>query len=177
MRQANQAIYEENVKEMRSGRERMGTTLVMILIRDNQAAVVHVGDSRLYTLTLEGELTQITADHEVGQRDINRGIAPEVAYSRPDAYQLTQALGPRPEEFVEPDIQFVEFYENTLVVLGSDGLTDNDFLETHTYELENLFDSSENLEEGADRLIELANAHNGHDNITAILIRIGVRPF
>ncbi len=39
-------------------------------------------------------LQQVTVDHEVGQREIQRGVDPETAYLRPDAYQLTQALGP-----------------------------------------------------------------------------------
>ena len=80
---------------MRSGSGRMGTTLVMAVVVNHQVVVAHVGDSRLYRLTRQKGLQQITVDHEVGQREIQRGIDPDIAYSRPDAYQLTQALGPR----------------------------------------------------------------------------------
>ena len=38
----------------------MGTTLVMLLLQDNQAAIAHVGDSRLYWLTRRQGLEQIT---------------------------------------------------------------------------------------------------------------------
>ncbi len=48
---ANEAIYKLNQQDARSGVGRMGTTLVMLLIQDTQAAVAHVGDSRLYRLT------------------------------------------------------------------------------------------------------------------------------
>ncbi len=64
---ANQAIYDLNQQEARSGVGRMGTTLVMLLIQDTQAVVVHVGDSRLYRLTRKQELHQVTVDHEVGR--------------------------------------------------------------------------------------------------------------
>ncbi|HEY9616356.1 MAG TPA: serine/threonine phosphatase, partial [Microcoleaceae cyanobacterium] len=174
---ANKAIYDVNQQNARSGSGRMGTTLVMVLIQDTEVAVAHVGDSRLYRYTRKRGLEQVTVDHEVGQREIQRGVDPEVAYARPDAYQLTQALGPRDEQFVKPDIQFFELSEDMLLLLCSDGLTDNDLLETYTKtHIEPLLSSQANLDKGVSQLIELANQHNGHDNITAIAIRAKVRP-
>ena len=174
---ANQAIYELNQKEARSGIGRMGTTLVMLLLQNNQAAIAHVGDSRLYCLTRKQELEQITIDHEVGQREIARGIEPSIAYGRADAYQLTQALGPRNENFLHPDVEFFDIDEDMLLILVSDGLSDNDCLETHWQtHLQPLLSSASNLEVGIQNLIELGTEHNGHDNLTAILVRVKVRP-
>jgi protein phosphatase len=174
---ANQAIYELNQKEARSGIGRMGTTLVMLLLQNNQAAIAHVGDSRLYCLTRKEGLEQITIDHEVGQREIARGIEPSIAYGRADAYQLTQALGPRNENFLHPDVEFFDINEDMLLILVSDGLSDNDCLETHWQtHLQPLLSSSSNLGVGIQNLIELGNEHNGHDNLTAILVRVKVGP-
>ncbi|MEH2024841.1 serine/threonine phosphatase [Nostoc sp.] len=174
---ANEAIYKLNQQDARSGVGRMGTTLVMLLIQDTQAVVAHVGDSRLYRLTRKQGLEQVTVDHEVGQREINRGVEASIAYARPDAYQLTQALGPRDENSINPDVGFFDINEDTLLLLASDGLSDNDLLETHWQtHLEPLLSSSANLERGVTDLIDLANQHNGHDNITGILIRAKVRP-
>ncbi|MEH1926361.1 serine/threonine phosphatase [Nostoc sp.] len=174
---ANEAIYKLNQQDARSGVGRMGTTLVMLLIEDTQAAVAHVGDSRLYRLTRKRGLEQVTVDHEVGQREITRGVEASIAYARPDAYQLTQALGPRDENSINPDVGFFDINEDTLLLLASDGLSDNDLLETHWQtHLEPLLSSGVNLEQGVTDLIDLANQHNGHDNITAILIRAKVRP-
>ncbi|XGV99156.1 MAG: serine/threonine phosphatase [Leptolyngbya sp. BL-A-14] len=174
---ANKAIYDVNQQNARSGSGRMGTTLVVLLIQDTEAAVAHVGDSRLYRYTRKRGLEQITIDHEVGQREIQRGVDPDIAYARPDAYQLTQALGPRDEHFIKPDIQYIELNEDTLLLLCSDGLTDNDLLETHwRTHVEPLLSSQANLEQGVSQLVELANQFNGHDNITAIAIRAKVRP-
>ena len=174
---ANKAIYNVNQEGLRSGSGRMGTTLVMLLIQDTEAAVAHVGDSRMYRYTRKRGLEQLTLDHEVGQREITRGVDPEIAYGRPDAYQLTQALGPRDEYFVNPDVQFFELNEDMLLVLASDGLTDNNLLEIHqqTY-LDPLLSSRSSLEQGVSKLIELANQENGHDNISAIAVRVKVRP-
>lgn len=174
---ANKEIYDINQQNARLGSGRMGTTLVMVLVHDTQAIVAHVGDSRLYRLSRRLGLQQITVDHEVGQREIQRGVEPAIAYARPDAYQLTQALGPRDENFINPDVQFLELNEDCLLLLCSDGLSDNDLLETHwRTHLEPLLSSRSNLEQGVHQLIELANQYNGHDNITAIAIRVKVRP-
>jgi serine/threonine protein phosphatase PrpC len=174
---ANQAIYDVNQQNARSGNGRMGTTLAMVLIQNTNAVIAHVGDSRVYRLTRKRGIEQITVDHEVGQREIQRKVDPEIAYSRPDAYQLTQALGPRSEQFVNPDVLFVELNEDSLFVLCSDGLSDNDLIETHWQtHLAPLLSSRANLDQGILQLIELANEHNGHDNITAVLIRVKVRP-
>ena len=174
---ANKAIYDINQQDARSGVGRMGTTLVVVLIQDTRVAVAHVGDSRLYRVTRKGGLEQITVDHEVGQREISRGVEPSIAYSRPDAYQLTQALGPRDNNFIAPEVQFLEINEDSLFVLTSDGLSDNDLLEKHWQtNLVNLISGEANLEKGVRDLIDLANQYNGHDNITAILIRAKVRP-
>ncbi|NES71461.1 MAG: SpoIIE family protein phosphatase, partial [Okeania sp. SIO2D1] len=125
----------------------------------------------------QGGLEQVTLDHEVGQREINRGVEPEIAYGRPDAYQLTQALGPRDENFVRPDVKFFELDEDSLIILASDGLTDNEFLENNWKNLlEPLLSKQANLEFGVNQLIDLANQYNGHDNITAIVIRALVKP-
>ncbi|NES72785.1 MAG: serine/threonine phosphatase, partial [Okeania sp. SIO2D1] len=175
--EANQAIYDVNQKNARSGSGRMGTTLVMALVQDTNVIVANVGDSRIYGYTRKRGLEQLTIDHEVGQREIQRGVEPAIAYARPDAYQLTQALGPRNNNFVNPDIQYLEINEDTMLILCTDGLSDGGLLETHsqTY-LHPLISSKANLEQGLTKLIEFANRQNGHDNITAILVRLKVRP-
>jgi protein phosphatase len=177
IQQANKAIYNVNQEGLRSGSGRMGTTLVMLLIHDTEAAIAHVGDSRLYRYTRKLGLEQMTLDHEVGQREILRGVEREIAYGRPDAYQLTQALGPRDEHFVNPDVQFFEINEDMVLILASDGLTDNDLLETYSQShIEPMLSSQTNLDQSVSTLIDLANQYNGHDNITAIAIRAKVRP-
>lgn len=174
---ANQAIYDTNQASSRSGLGRMGTTLVMLLIHNLKAAVVHVGDSRLYSYCKRLGLRQLTLDHEVGQREISRGIEPAIAYARPDAYQLTQALGPRHRDEVKPTITYQDISEDTLFILCSDGLSDNDLLENYEdSHIAPLLSSKANLEAGLAELIDLANDQNGHDNITVVLTRLKLRP-
>ena len=92
---ANEAVFEINQQNAAQGSGRMGTTLVLVLVQDQNIAVAHVGDSRCYGITPTQGLIQLTLDHEVGQQQILRGVDPEIAYGRPDSYQLTQAIGPQ----------------------------------------------------------------------------------
>ncbi|MFN5592881.1 MAG: serine/threonine protein phosphatase, partial [Aphanizomenon sp.] len=76
-----------------------------------------------------------------------------------------------------PDVTLFNINEDMLLVLVSDGLSDNDCLETHwPTHLQPLLSYTTNLETGIQNLIELGNEYNGHDNITAILVRVKVRP-
>jgi protein phosphatase len=174
---ANQTLHTLNESQTRLGSGRMGTTLVLAMLQDTKFRFAHVGDSRLYQLTHQHGLQQLTVDHEVGQRDINRGVAPDVAYARPEAYQLTQALGPRPSNILQLEVQSLDLTEDSVFLLCSDGLTDNQLLERFqdTY-LTPLLNFQISLEQGLYRLVELANAENGHDNITVIGVRAKVLP-
>ncbi|MDJ0660060.1 MAG: serine/threonine phosphatase [Crocosphaera sp.] len=174
---ANQKLYDVNQSNASSGSGRMGTTLVLILVNQTKVAVAHVGDSRVYAISRKKGVQQLTVDHEVGQRAIQSGIDPKLAYARPDAYQLTQALGPHNNNYIQPDIRFLDLAEDTLFLLCSDGLCDNDLVDDHweTYLLP-LVSSSQSLEKGIIKLIDFANSYNGHDNITAVLVRVKIRP-
>ncbi len=177
IQKANQSIYDLNQENACYGSGRMGTTLVMMLVDDIKVAIAHVGDSRVYRFCRRAGLEQITTDHEVGQREIQRGVEPAIAYARPDAYQLTQALGPRDSSFINPDIQTFEVNEDTLFLMCSDGLSDNSLLEQHyDSHVEPMLSSQSNLNQMIYELVDLANQRNGHDNITAIAIRMKVRP-
>jgi protein phosphatase len=174
---ANQTLYTLNESQTRLGSGRMGTTLVVAMLQDTQFRFAHVGDSRLYRLTHQHGLQQLTVDHEVGQRDINRGVAPDVAYARPEAYQLTQALGPRPSQVLQVEVQSLTLTEDSVFLLCSDGLTDNHLLERFQAQyLQPLLNFQVSLELGLQRLIELANAENGHDNVTVVAVRAKVLP-
>lgn len=174
---ANQKLYDVNQSNASSGSGRMGTTLVLLLVDQTRAAVAHVGDSRIYSISRKQGVQQLTIDHEVGQRAIQNGVDPKLAYARPDAYQLTQALGPHNNKYIQPDIQFLDLAEDTLLLLCSDGLCDNDLVEDHweTYFLP-LLKSGQSLEKGMTKLIDFANSYNGHDNITAVLVKLKIRP-
>ena len=174
---ANEVLHSQNSQQGQIGSGRMGTTLVMGLLDNNKFAIAHVGDSRAYKITRKSGLELLTTDHCVAQTEIRQGVAPEIAFARADAFQLTQALGPRENAFVHPEINFMDIKEDTLFLMCSDGLYDNDLLENNYKKLLlPLISSGSDLDEGIAEIIDFANEVNGHDNITCVLVRIKVQP-
>lgn len=168
---ANKAVYERNQREQRAGSGRMGTTAVVVMVCNSHIRYVHIGDSRLYQLTRQNGLQQLTTDHNAYQRALHRGYSPEEA----QAYgpQLTKALGPWSGEFLHPQTQTMTVEEDTVLLLCSDGLSDLDLLEKHAHShLMGMLDFRTDLTNGMDQLMALANQKNGHDNITAIAVRL-----
>lgn len=170
---ANRAVYEINDQDHAHGLGRMGTTLAALWLDNTDAMIAHVGDSRVYRYTRSAGLEQLTIDHDVGQESIRSGLSPSRAYRLPNAYRLTQAIGPHDETEVAPDIQSFTIAEDTLFLLASDGLTDNNLLDRHDLPpLAPLLDPQTNLDDATTSLIDFANRENGHDNTTIVLVRV-----
>jgi serine/threonine protein phosphatase PrpC len=99
----------------------MGTTLTVLLIRDNHIALLHVGDSRCYRLR-GNTLEQLSNDHTVIQELLDQGaISQAEAAEHPQRSMLTQAL--RGDGDVTPVLQMYEIKKGDRYLLCSDGLS------------------------------------------------------
>ncbi|MDE5088727.1 MAG: serine/threonine-protein phosphatase, partial [Trichodesmium sp. St16_bin2-tuft] len=93
------------------------------------------------------------------------------ALERRDSGALTQALGTKNGEFIRPTIQRFLIEEEGLLLLCSDGLSDNNWVENSWAEYTpKIFRGEISLKEGVESLIELANQKNGHDNTSVVLV-------
>ena len=71
----------------------MGTTVVAVIINDEEVVITHAGDSRAYLLT-EGQVAHLTKDHTYVQEMVERGeITPEEAMDHPQSHVLVKFLG------------------------------------------------------------------------------------
>ncbi|MFW6264206.1 MAG: protein phosphatase 2C domain-containing protein [Cyanobacteriota bacterium] len=190
IRVANNLICSRNDEQGRESRRRMATTLVMALQLPQQIQteqngrgnshelyIAHVGDSRAYWLT-PNYCHQLTVDHDVATREVRlaRNLYSE-ALHRPDAGGLTQALGVKDSEALRPTVQRFIIDEDGLLLLCSDGLSDYGLLEQYWRDISpNVMKGKMTLEEGVQKLIELANDKNGHDNTTVVLGYFQVSP-
>jgi len=168
---ANDKIASRNDSEHRQGRQRMGTTLVMALAHIHELYVAHVGDSRAYWITRTG-CYQVTLDDNVACREVRLGYSLyRDALEQVAAGALIQALGITSSNTLHPTVQRFPVDEDCVLLLCSDGLSDKDRVE-ECWEAEILpiLDGSINLDKARDRLIEIANTRNGHDNVTVALI-------
>ena len=140
-----------------------GTTLTAMLWSGSQLALVHVGDTRAYLLRA-GELFQITHDHSMVQALLDEGkITPEEAESHPQRSLLLRAIaGDGP---AEPDVSLHDARAGDRYLLCSDGLT----TVVATGAIQNSLSAPGDPEQAVDRLIDLANAAGGPDNIACVV--------
>jgi len=146
----------------------MGTTCSMLMVLGHRGFIGHVGDSRVY-LIRDKMVHQLTEDHSLVNELVRRGKLKrdEVASSPYAEYKnaVTRAVGVYPS--VEGDTLDFDVLPGDQFLLCSDGLhyyLDDDKI-LHFFEEEDL----EKLSQG---LIDLANEGGGHDNITAVTVRV-----
>lgn len=145
----------------------MGTTLVAALIKDAQATILNVGDSRAYLFDGEA-LHQLTEDHSYVEEMRRQGRITEAdARTHPQKNLITRAVGVEPA--VEGDLFEVEIGENEILLLCSDGLTGM----VEDEQIAATIKNAKTLGEAGDALLQLAIAGGGRDNITVALFTRG----
>ena len=169
---ANHAILAEAVAnpELRG----MGSTCVLLLIRDGKVYIGHVGDSRIYHIR-GNIIQQLTKDHSYVQMlvDCNQ-ITKEQAEQHPRKNEITNALG-------IPDMTPATVKEEAMTPDAGDCfLLCSDGLSGMVSEREILSIVSQRKEMGtqerADCLVQRANEHGGNDNITVQLVEFASVP-
>jgi protein phosphatase len=187
LRVVNNVICNCNNEQKREGIQRMATTLVMAVQLPQHIETTHqnthelylasVGDSRAYWITRNYCLL-LTVDDDVVGREVRYGRSLyRKALLRPDATSLTQALGTKDGEFLRPLIQRLILEEDGILLLCSDGLSDNNLVEHYWRDYAIPVLTAElSLEDAVREWINLANQKNGHDNISIVLTYCRVSP-
>lgn len=158
---ANVRLYDMSNKiESLNG---MGTTVVALVISNDVAQIVHVGDSRAY-LFRDGKLVQLTKDHSIVQSMVDSGeITPEEALIHPNKNVITRALGVKDE--VDIEYNEIGFLPKQKLLICTDGLTNY----VPVNEIEEILNNNP-TQNCADLLVELANKNGGGDNITVVVV-------
>ncbi len=186
-RVANNLISSQNNAQSRNARQRMGTTLVMAVHVQQPLApegpfsheiyLVNVGDSRGYWIT-ERHCQGLTVDNDVATREVRTGRSfYRSALQRSDGGSLTQALGTRDGENLSVSVQRLILDEDGLLLLCSDGLSDNGQVEQAWADtVAPVMGGQVTLEQAAQDWVNLANERNGHDNTSVVVNRCRVSP-
>ncbi|HEX8792061.1 MAG TPA: protein phosphatase 2C domain-containing protein [Polyangiaceae bacterium] len=162
--EASRRVFTMRTSEVAAGRP--GSTAVAVLLHAGGTEVAHVGDSRAY-LVHQGQIFRLTRDHSMVQEMVNAGLlTPEQAAHHPDANRITRALGMGAEIEVELRPQPVAHVTGDAFVLCSDGLCDL----VQDEEILAIV-GSEPPAQAVGKLVDLANARGGHDNVTVIALR------
>jgi serine/threonine protein phosphatase PrpC len=151
--------------------DRMGTTLTMAYINWPQMYVAHVGDSRAYMLRKD-LLVQLTKDHTLAAK-LMEETKIMVADDSPWHHMLWNALGGGDDATtVEPEVRRCKLKQGDVVLLCSDGLTKHVSDDEIVQVLKEELDATSVCE----RLVAMANAAGGTDNITVAVARCEAAP-
>lgn len=151
--------------------EGMGSTCVMLIIKDGLVTYGWVGDSRIYYIS-NHTIRQISRDQSYVQTLVDSGkITEEEAKNHPQKNEIINALG---LEGMTPPILCqnpIKPEPGSVFLLCSDGLSgmvDNAHIEHIVSK------SGVSLQEKANQLVSLANQNGGLDNITVQLVQFEV---
>lgn len=159
--QANLSILQD--QSLHPERSEMGTTAVILMFRQEQTWIAHVGDSRIYRLR-QSKLEQLTEDHTWVARAIKAGdLTKEEAKMHPWRHVLSQCLGRK--DICQIDVQQINVEPGDRFLLCSDGLTE----EVADELIEKLLVESKQ-ELAPQVLVEAAKESGGSDNITVVIV-------
>ena len=143
----------------------LGTTLTSLFLRNDQLALLHVGDSRLYRI--QGtKIEQLSIDHTVMQELLTAGtITEEDIAEHPQRSMLTQALMGTCSLSIA--LHLFDVKESDRFILCSDGLSG-------VLDDQKIFSLVQSLapEEAVAALIDAAYVQGAPDNVTVIVADI-----
>ncbi len=146
----------------------MSTTIVAMLLLDNRAYFLNVGDSRAYMITDE-RAVQITKDHSYVQDLIDHGkLDPSLANDHIHKNVITRSVGYSTN--ATPDLYKITLDERSTCtfLLCTDGLT-NMVSDSDIVQIINGFGS---LKSKTEKLINMSNDLGGYDNITVVVASV-----
>jgi protein phosphatase len=170
IQRANSSIHQMAAEHPRFSM--MATTIVALHFDRGQATIGHVGDSRLYRVSPDGQLIRETADHSIVEEEVRAGrMTPEQAAHHPSKNVISRALGA--EESVEVDMKTIEVEDGTQFLLCTDGITrhipDN--------ELREFLTKGGSAEAICAEMKERCYERGAEDNLTAVIVRVGEPKF
>ncbi len=160
---ANRRIIEESTADR--AKHGMGTTFTGVVFVGGEALFAHAGDSRGY-LVREGIAVRVTEDHTLLARLAEAGV--DVTSGEPQRWKgvVTNALGIG--EPTKVATFSVPLADGDRFLLCSDGVSE--YFEED--EIGQLLTSLASPSKAAQRLVDLAIERGGHDNATAIVIKV-----
>jgi protein phosphatase len=143
----------------------MGTTLTIALVLWPTLYVAHVGDTRCYLLQ-SNTLWRLTTDHNLAQKLADESPS---SIEPPDYLQsvLWNSLGAT-NELPVPEVAKMKLEPGARLLLCSDGLNKH----VSDEQIKSVLEENESCAARAARLVELANAGGGTDNITVVVAQL-----
>ena len=144
----------------------MGSTITAAILIGSMLTVANVGDSRTYLYNPQKGLTQVTRDHSMVARLVEKGIigADEI-YTHPQRNQIYRCLGETAS--VQIDAFSLAYQAGDTLLLCSDGLWEM----VRNSRIQEILDKTlPDASLATQSLIQAALEGGGKDNISAIVV-------
>lgn len=165
---ANQGVLNRTAQNPEL--EGMGSTCVMLIIKDGKVHCGWVGDSRIYYIA-NHTIRQISHDQSYVQQLLDSGqISRDEAANHPQKNEITNCIGL--QGMTAPDTIAVPIVPEpgSVFLLCSDGLSGM----VDERQIERIVSKAKmTLQQKADRLVAMANEAGGLDNITVEMVQFG----
>jgi serine/threonine protein phosphatase PrpC len=150
----------------------MGTTVVLALFRNDRVYVAGIGDSRAYRLR-EGRLERLTKDHSLADALLEAGtISAEELPTHKFKNVLYLYLGSKDARGGPEDVRVLDVRPGDRLLMASDGLTGV----VPDDELRRILATTDDPQQAAVILKDMALANDSKDNITCLIIHAVAQP-
>lgn len=158
-------IKNTNRELLKTYKSQASTVFSIVYATDEKIIIYHIGDTRVYKLTSNNNLVQLTNDHTYTQKLIDDGVISEnMRFNHPKKNIILQSLGSREE--IHIDVYQNSFEAGEKLLLTSDGI--HDYMKA--LEIKDIMLSSKNMQTNINRLIEKAELNKSKDDISVIII-------
>ena len=167
LRHTSQEANEEIIRQAYGSEHTdMGTTLVASAVTDREIITINFGDSRAYLFS-QGKMRQLTVDHTIYAEFVRSGrFTADEAKKLYGSNRITNGLGffacPSGDVFTDP------YLRGDRLMLCSDGLSGMLSFE----EIRACLSEETDPSSMADKMVEMANAKGGRDNITVVIVQL-----
>ncbi len=164
LQESNREVHDKAKQEaLKKG---MGATAAVVVAREGEARVGHVGDARVYHQRGE-RLTQVTKDQTLAARMVELGrLSPKEALVHPARNDVYQAIGHHPT--LKPVHYEMKLAPGDWLIVTSDGL----HAHVGAEELQKVVAKAEpSAARLAAALVDLTNQKGGTDNCTVVVVR------
>ncbi len=161
---ANREVHARARQEPRL--KGMGATAAVVVVRNGEARIGHVGDARVYHMHAD-QLTQVTKDQTLAARMVELGqLSPREALVHPARNEVYQAIGHHPH--LQPAHHDVRLAAGDWLIIASDGL----HADVGADELRQMVTQAEpSAPRLAATLVDRAGQKGGSDNCTVVAVR------
>lgn len=148
-----------------------GTTLALVILRNNMIHAYNIGDSRIYVME-KGKLIQKSVDHTLAAQRVQLGICTdEQARGMQGGNILTACIGicdEKGNDFKVEILPKIPLEGRRRLLLCSDGLTDM----VMDHRIEQILCTNKTAEKAAALLVSEALNCGGKDNVTVIVVDV-----